>query len=60
MRDDAVELTWTNETDAYGGTDAGLAAYRPAMFYAGALTVASGLMLLAMKLKTEKNIKKKM
>ncbi|KAE8313780.1 major facilitator superfamily domain-containing protein [Aspergillus transmontanensis] len=33
--------------DAYGGTDAGLAAFRPAIFYAGSLTLASaGLLLL--------------
>ncbi|KAB2102622.1 hypothetical protein AG0111_0g8704 [Alternaria gaisen] len=36
--------------DAYGGTGAGLAAYRPAIFYAGSLTLASAGLLLSVRL----------
>ncbi|PON26629.1 major facilitator superfamily transporter [Trichoderma gamsii] len=33
--------------EAFGGTDGGLHAYRPAMFYAGALALVSGIFILA-------------
>lgn len=36
--------------DAYGGTGAGLTAYRPAIFYAGSLTLASAGLLLSVRL----------
>ncbi|KAH7112910.1 putative monocarboxylate transporter [Dendryphion nanum] len=36
--------------EAYGGVEAGLAAYRPAMFYAGSLTLASAGLILAVRL----------
>ncbi|KAG8630357.1 hypothetical protein KVT40_001976 [Elsinoe batatas] len=36
--------------DAYGGRDSGLVAFRPAMFYAGSLTLASAGMVLAIRL----------
>lgn len=45
---------------ASGGADAGISAYRPAMYYAGSLTVASVLMIIGMKLKTTKSIRKRM
>lgn len=34
---------------AYGGQEAGLAAYRPAMYYAGSLTLASGGAILVLR-----------
>jgi MFS family permease len=45
---------------ATGGESAGIAAYRPAMFYSGSLTVASCLMIIGMKFKTAKSLRKKM
>ncbi|KAH7401383.1 putative monocarboxylate transporter [Pyrenochaeta sp. MPI-SDFR-AT-0127] len=36
--------------DAYGGTEAGLSAYRPAIFYAGSLTMASAGLILVVRL----------
>lgn len=37
--------------EAYGGADAGLQAYRPAMFYAGSLALASSVMVLAARVR---------
>ncbi|PIG88151.1 monocarboxylate transporter [Aspergillus arachidicola] len=42
--------------DAYGGTDAGLAAFRPAIFYAGSLTLASAGLLLSVRLMVNRKI----
>ncbi|KAL6709141.1 hypothetical protein ACN47E_001957 [Coniothyrium glycines] len=42
--------------DAYGGTEAGLAAYRPAIFYAGSLVLASAGLLLAVRLMMTRKI----
>ncbi|KAB8218341.1 major facilitator superfamily domain-containing protein [Aspergillus novoparasiticus] len=42
--------------DAYGGTDAGLAAFRPAIFYAGSLTLASAGLLLSVRLMVNSKI----
>lgn len=36
--------------DAYGGSGAGLAAFRPAIFYAGSLTLASAGLILVVRL----------
>ncbi|KAL2126222.1 hypothetical protein VTI74DRAFT_1406 [Chaetomium olivicolor] len=36
--------------EAYGGTEAGLSAYRPAFFYAGSLTLASAGLILIVRL----------
>lgn len=40
---------------AFGGTDGGLHAYRPAMFYAGALALVSGIFILAARLHINKS-----
>ncbi|KAH8642614.1 Major Facilitator Superfamily protein [Alternaria alternata] len=45
--------------DAYGGTGAGLAAYRPAIFYAGSLTLASSGLLLSVRLMITQNLSAK-
>jgi MFS family permease len=45
---------------ATGGAAAGISAYRPAMYYAGSLTVASCLMIIGMKVKTTKSLRMKM
>ena len=42
--------------DAFGGTEAGLAAFRPAFFYAGALTLASAGMILAIRLMIKQEV----
>jgi len=44
---------------ATGGAS-GIASYRPAMYYAGSLTVASCLLIVGMKVKTVKSLRKKM
>jgi hypothetical protein len=49
-----------NLLQATGGESAGIAAYRPAMFYSGSLTVASCLMIIGMKFKTAKSLRMKM
>lgn len=41
--------------EAFGGTDGGLHAYRPAMFYAGALTLVSGVFILAARFHINKS-----
>ncbi|KAL7921459.1 major facilitator superfamily domain-containing protein [Trichoderma austrokoningii] len=41
--------------EAFGGTDGGLHAYRPAMFYAGALALVSGIFILAARLHINKS-----
>lgn len=41
--------------DAYGGETAGFKAYRPAIFFAGSLALASSLMTLVLRLKMSKN-----
>ncbi|KAI6380133.1 hypothetical protein MCOR25_001784 [Pyricularia grisea] len=40
--------------DAYGGSENGLQAYRPAMFYAGSLTLASGTFVALMRYRLTK------
>ncbi|OKP12682.1 hypothetical protein PENSUB_1775 [Penicillium subrubescens] len=42
--------------EAYGGTEAGLAAFRPAFFYAGALTLASAGLILAIRLMIKQEV----
>ncbi|KAI9147238.1 monocarboxylate transporter [Paramyrothecium foliicola] len=42
--------------EAYGGTEAGIAAFRPAFFYAGALTFLSVGMILAVRLMMNRKI----
>jgi hypothetical protein len=37
--------------NAYGGTSAGLEAYRPAMFYSGSIALASAGLVAAVKMK---------
>ncbi|KAH6975999.1 major facilitator superfamily domain-containing protein [Ilyonectria sp. MPI-CAGE-AT-0026] len=41
--------------EAYGGADAGLKAYRPAMFYAGSLALASGGMVATVRLRKNRS-----
>ncbi|KAE8137319.1 hypothetical protein BDV38DRAFT_283157 [Aspergillus pseudotamarii] len=41
---------------AYGDTEAGLAAFRPAIFYAGSLTLASAGLLLSVRLMVNRKI----
>ncbi|TLD14588.1 hypothetical protein PspLS_11007 [Pyricularia sp. CBS 133598] len=43
-----------NLLDAYGGSENGLQAYRPAMFYAGSLTLASGTFTALMRYRLTK------
>jgi hypothetical protein len=38
---------------AYGGEEEGLEAYRPAMFYAGSMALASSLLVVAMRLRID-------
>lgn len=45
---------------AYGGSNAGIQAYRPAMFYAGSITLGAAVMVIGMKWRTTKSLKKKM
>ncbi|EFY97902.1 hypothetical protein MHUMG1_08717 [Metarhizium humberi] len=42
--------------DAYGGAEAGLAAFRPTFFYAGSLTLASAGLILAVRLMMNRKI----
>ncbi|PKS11717.1 hypothetical protein jhhlp_001705 [Lomentospora prolificans] len=42
--------------EAYGGADGGIAAFRPAFFYAGSLTLASAGLLLAVRLMMNRKI----
>ncbi|KAM0513314.1 hypothetical protein ACHAPE_007966 [Trichoderma viride] len=42
--------------EAFGGTDGGLNAYRPAMFYAGTLALVSGVVILAARLYINKSL----
>lgn len=41
---------------AYGGAEGGLKAYRPAMFYAGSLALASAALVLAARLRLKREI----
>lgn len=43
--------------ETYGGTDAGLNAYRPAMYYAGALSTASLCCILTIRLRANSSIR---
>lgn len=43
--------------EAYGGTDAGLDAYRPPMFYAGSLSTASLCCILTIRFMANKSIR---
>lgn len=45
---------------AYGGAQGGLRSYRPAMFYAGGITLAAATMVIVMRWRTTKSWKKKM
>ncbi|KAF2094073.1 MFS general substrate transporter [Rhizodiscina lignyota] len=45
--------------DAFGGTDAGITAYRPAMYYSGSMLMAATILVGAMRLKSEKALLKK-
>lgn len=45
---------------AYGGARAGLKAYRPAMFYAGSITIGAALLVIGMKWRVTKSWKKRM
>ncbi|KAH8124753.1 major facilitator superfamily domain-containing protein [Trichoderma asperelloides] len=42
--------------EAFGGTDGGLNAYRPAMFYAGALALISGIFILVARFYINKSL----
>ncbi|TWU72664.1 hypothetical protein ED733_002460 [Metarhizium rileyi] len=42
--------------DAYGGAEAGLAAFRPTFFYAGSLTLASAGLILAVRLMMNRKV----
>jgi len=42
--------------EAYGGTDGGLQAYRPAMFYAGSLALASGVLIMTARLRLNRSL----
>ena len=42
--------------DSFGGADGGLHAYRPAMFYAGALALASGIFILGARFCINKSL----
>ncbi|KAI9315803.1 major facilitator superfamily domain-containing protein [Zopfochytrium polystomum] len=44
---------------AFGGPEAGLAAYRPAIFYSGALSLASAVCVLAVRVLQDKRLFKK-
>ncbi|KAL4916052.1 MFS general substrate transporter [Aspergillus aurantiobrunneus] len=46
--------------DASGGEEAGIKAYRPAIFYAGSLAFAAAVLAAAIRLKTELSLKKKL
>ncbi|RYP18619.1 hypothetical protein DL765_003826 [Monosporascus sp. GIB2] len=41
--------------DAYGGTDAGIQAYRPAMFYAGSMALAAAGLVEGVRLRMSRN-----
>ncbi|KAJ4232038.1 hypothetical protein NW759_002430 [Fusarium solani] len=41
--------------EAYGGADAGLQAYRPAMFYAGSLALGSAGMVATVRLRKNRS-----
>ena len=45
---------------AYGGSSRGLQAYRPAMFYAGGITLGATVMVALMRWRTSKSWKKRM
>jgi len=45
---------------AYGGEDAGLKAYRPAMYYAGAMALGSAGLVGVLRLKINKGAFKKL
>ncbi|KAL2830368.1 major facilitator superfamily domain-containing protein [Aspergillus pseudoustus] len=46
--------------DASGGEDGGIKAYRPTIFYAGSLALASAVLAAAIRLKTERSLKKRL
>ncbi|KAJ1530008.1 hypothetical protein HK405_002113, partial [Cladochytrium tenue] len=45
---------------AYGGPDAGLEAYRPAIFYSGALSLASAACFVAVRAIQDRSVFKKL
>ncbi|GAA5866484.1 hypothetical protein JCM8547_000639 [Rhodosporidiobolus lusitaniae] len=50
----------TDLLQAYGGPDAGFGAYRPAIFYSGALSMVSAILVLTVRLKESTKVWKKM
>ncbi|KAL2802228.1 major facilitator superfamily domain-containing protein [Aspergillus granulosus] len=46
--------------EASGGEEGGIKAYRPAIFYAGSLALASAVLAAAIRLKTERSLKKRL
>ncbi|KAL3476754.1 major facilitator superfamily domain-containing protein [Aspergillus californicus] len=46
--------------DASGGEQAGIKAYRPAIFYAGSLALTAAILAAAIRLKTEMSLKKRL
>ncbi|KAL3456487.1 major facilitator superfamily domain-containing protein [Aspergillus heterothallicus] len=46
--------------DASGGEEGGIQAYRPAIFYAGSLALVSAVLAAAVRLKTERSLKKRL
>ncbi|KAF2431861.1 MFS general substrate transporter [Tothia fuscella] len=45
--------------DAFGGEDAGFKAYRPAMYYAGSMSMAAAILVGFLRLKVDVKLKKK-
>jgi MFS family permease len=45
---------------AYGGQEKGVSAYRPAMYYAGSMSVGAGLLVAALRLKLDRRIVRKL
>ncbi|KAJ0422201.1 major facilitator superfamily domain-containing protein [Aspergillus carlsbadensis] len=46
--------------DASGGEEGGIKAYRPAIFYAGSLALTAAVLAAAIRLKTERSLKKRL
>ncbi|KAL3496519.1 major facilitator superfamily domain-containing protein [Aspergillus germanicus] len=46
--------------DASGGEESGIKAYRPAIFYAGSLALTAAVLAAAIRLKTERSLKKRL
>jgi hypothetical protein len=45
--------------NAFGGEEAGFKAYRPAMYYAGSMSMAAAILVGLLRLKIDMKLKKK-